>query len=83
MSSRRICVRLSRELFRRLRGYCKLRQQPQSAVVRKALETFLAAKPRQSAYATATKLGLIRCAPGLPKDLSTNRRYLKGFGRSN
>jgi hypothetical protein len=50
-------------------------------VVREALEKFLA-KSEQTAYDLARKAGLIGCISGAPKDLSTNKRYFKDFGKS-
>ena len=82
MSSHRISVRIPKKLSRRLRRHSKLRRQPESEVVREAIETFLVSRPVQTAYDRAKELGIIGCAPGLPKDLSTNRRHLKGFGKS-
>jgi hypothetical protein len=35
-----------------------------------------------STYDFLKEAGLIGCAPGLPKDLSTNKRYFAGFGKS-
>jgi len=36
----------------------------------------------RSVFEIAKKAGLIGCAPGLPRDLSTNNRYFEGFGES-
>jgi hypothetical protein len=35
-----------------------------------------------SACDLAVAAGLIGCARGLPRDLSTNKRYFAGFGKS-
>jgi len=54
----------------------------ESAVVRQALEEFLSKhREEKTAYDLALEAGLIGCAPGAPKDLSTNKRYFKGFGK--
>lgn len=37
---------------------------------------------KRSAYELFKEAGLIGCAKGLPKDLSTNKRYFAGFGKS-
>ena len=39
-------------------------------------------RPERSAYESAQKTGVIGNAKGAPKNLSTNRRYFEGFGRS-
>jgi hypothetical protein len=52
-------------------------QRSESAVVREALERYLVAQPSHvSACDLANRAGLIGCAKGLPKDLSTNPKYL-------
>jgi len=37
---------------------------------------------RNSAYDLMAAAGLIGCIKGAPKDLSTNKQYFAGFGRS-
>ena len=50
--------------------------------MRQALEEFLSKhREEKTAYDLALEAGLIGCAPGAPKDLSTNKRYFKGFGK--
>ena len=82
MSTQRISVRIPKKLSRRLHHQSKRRRQPASQIVREALERFLPSKDEPTAYDRARELGLIGCAPGLPKDLSTNPRHMKGFGKS-
>ena len=54
-----------------------------SLVVREALSAYFANRePEPSAYDAFVKLGLLGCAQSLPPDLSTNRKYFKGFGKS-
>jgi hypothetical protein len=36
---------------------------------------------KRSAYELMAEAGLIGCVKGAPKDLSTNKRYFKGFGK--
>ena len=36
----------------------------------------------ETAYDAFLNAGLIGCAPGLPKDLATNKRHFKGFGKA-
>ena len=50
-------------------------------VVREALEKHLAEEPKNlSAYDLAVQIGAIGCAKNLPADLSTNKKYMEGFG---
>jgi hypothetical protein len=60
-----------------------LRGQSESEVIREALEQHLKEKLKGvSAYDVFKAAGLIGCAKGAPKDLSTNKKYFKGFGES-
>ncbi len=81
MPDHRISVRVPDHLERRLRQRSKLKGVPESEVVREALDSYLNTPEKgQSAYEAAVALGVIGCAKGLPKDLSTNPKYMKGFG---
>jgi len=52
-------------------------------LVRIALETYLGrGGASHSAYELAQEAGLIGCVRHAPKDLSTNRRHLEGFGKN-
>lgn len=37
----------------------------------------------ESFYDAAARLGLIGCIKGTPPDLSTNKKYMEGFGQSD
>jgi hypothetical protein len=51
-------------------------------MVREALEGYLGQSARErSAYELAEEAGIIGAVGDAPKDLSTNRRHFKGFGR--
>jgi predicted DNA-binding protein len=77
----RISVRLSPSLNLRLRHRTKLTGKSESVIVREAIEAHLAeASHPASAYDLARSLGLVGTAKGLPPDLSTNPKYLRGFG---
>ena len=77
----RISVRLTRKLAGILKREVSLRGQSESTVVRDALESYFDRKPaNESCYDVAVRLGIIGCAKRLPRDLSTNKRYFKGFG---
>jgi Arc/MetJ-type ribon-helix-helix transcriptional regulator len=81
MASHRITVRIPAPLSARLQEHSRDDGRSPSDVVRTALEKYLVkrAKPR-SAYDAAKAAGVIGCARGGPKDLSTNPRYFEGFG---
>jgi predicted DNA-binding protein len=87
MASNRITIRIPETLGQRLRHRSRMRGQPESALVREALETYLG-QPTEArpAYELAEEAGLIGCigrGPKSPaKDLSTNPRHLEGFGKS-
>jgi predicted transcriptional regulator len=81
MSARRLSVRLSQELEKQLASIVRSTGRTESDLVRAALEDFCkkhSAKP--TAYDLFKAAGLIGCAKG-PADLSTNEKYMEGFGR--
>ena len=83
MPTRRFTVRVPSSLSERLRVCAQLRGQSESEVIREALEHHLQKKLKGvSAYDVFKAAGLIGCAKGAPKDLSTNKKYFKGFGES-
>jgi len=83
MAEQRITVRVPATLGARLRERSRANGKTPSDVVRVALEKYLAERSSAgSAYEMAKSAGLIGCARGAPKDLSTNRRHLEGFGNS-
>jgi predicted DNA-binding protein len=90
MGSERITIRIPQELGGRLRHRSRIKGQTESDLVREALETYLGhSNGERSAFELAEEAGLIgfvRPGRGLParspaKDLSTNPRHFKGFGR--
>ncbi len=86
MASSRITIRIPDLLGQRLRHRSRMRGQPESALVREALETYLG-QPAEArpAYELAEEAGLIGCIghgrKSPPMDLSTNPRHLDGFGK--
>jgi predicted DNA-binding protein len=83
MASQRISVRVSPGTARRLKERSRATGTRESDVVREALEQYLSPRHKeQTTYALLKEAGLIGCARGLPKDLSTNKRYFRGFGKS-
>jgi metal-responsive CopG/Arc/MetJ family transcriptional regulator len=83
MSSSRLTVRVSQALTTRLRSRSRAKGTTESELIREALENYLEddAKHR-SAYDLAEEAGIIGAAYRAPKDLSTNTRHMKGFGKS-
>jgi predicted DNA-binding protein len=83
MNSQRITVRVPTELGARLRGHSRRKGQSPSDLVRVALENYLEkADNTGSALDLAEAAGLIGCVQRAPRDLSTNRRHLDGFGKN-
>lgn len=82
MVSNRITIRVPKELEALLRHRSRSRGQTPSDIVRDALETYLGRGGGSlSAYELARGAGIIACATGAPKDLSSNRRHFDGFGK--
>lgn len=81
-SETRISVRLSASLASKLKNEVSVRRTSESTVVRDALETYFRHQPpTESCYDAFVRLGFAGSAKDLPRDLSTNKKYLKGFGR--
>ena len=79
---RTMSLKLPGSLLARLEKESRLRRTSKSAVVRTALERELSgATPgvRRSCYDLSADLA--GSITGLPKDLATNPKYLKDFGR--
>jgi hypothetical protein len=82
MASRRVTVRLDAEMRRRLEMFAGLRDKTPSEVVREALAGYLPSGDQdRSCYDLAREHGLIGAVRNAPRDLSTNRKRLQGFGR--
>lgn len=87
MASDRITIRIPEALGQRLRHRSRMIGQPESALVREALETYLGQSTEaRPAYELAAEAGLIGCIGGGPKppagDLSTSPRHMEAFGKS-
>lgn len=87
MAPGRLTIRIPETLGQRLRHRSRLQGQPESALVREALETYLGQTAEaRPAYELAEEAGLIGCIgngrKSPPKDLSTNPRHMEGFGKS-
>jgi Ribbon-helix-helix protein, copG family len=81
MATDRITVRVPASLGARIRSKARMKGQTPSDLVRVAVEAYLGETVSTgSAYELAKAAGLIGCVKDAPKDLSTNRRHLEGFG---
>jgi metal-responsive CopG/Arc/MetJ family transcriptional regulator len=85
MDESRITIRIDNQLHEELAEAARSRGQTESEVVREAIRR--AVKPRKakkekvvSAYDLLKKSKLIGIIKGGPRDLSTNPKYMKGFG---
>ncbi len=79
----RINVRVEARLKERLEAEAAATGVTPSDVVREALEKHLRGrkpKARESCLDLAKRLGIVGIYKGLPKDLSTNPKYMEGFG---
>ena len=78
----RINVRVDDQVKHQLEAEARERGVNPSVIVRQALEEhFRNRKPPETCYDVAMRLGIIGSAKGLPPDLSTNPKYMEGFGR--
>jgi metal-responsive CopG/Arc/MetJ family transcriptional regulator len=83
MSSTRITVRVPEALTARLRSRSRAKGTTESELVREALENYLGhSGGERSAYQLAEEAGVIGSVKHAPKDLSTNSRHFKGFGKN-
>ncbi len=83
MASSRLTVRLDTKLRQRLDKLARQNGKRPSDVVREALDRYCRDQEKpMTCYDIAKKVGAIGIAKNLPKDLSTNRKYMEGFGKS-
>jgi predicted DNA-binding protein len=77
-----ISLKLSNALDAKLASAAKQRRTTKSAIVRAALEQYLArnAEPPSESFAALAK-EFIGCVSGGPPDLSYNKKHMEGFGR--
>ena len=75
-------VKLSNALDAKVAAAAKQRKTTKSAIVRAALEQYLAkhTEPPRESFAALAK-DLIGCVSGGPPDLSYNKKHMEGFGR--
>lgn len=81
MSDSRLTIRLSASVRKALRQRAKAIGKPESEVARAAIEKDVVKESRpRTLYEALMESGFIGCASGGPGDLSTNKKYMQGFG---
>jgi hypothetical protein len=75
-----LTVRVPDALFAEIVGAAKARNVPKSEIVRERLARKPTAAKRSSLWSTMEDLVIE--ADALPTDLSSNRKYLKGYGKN-
>ncbi len=82
MATDRITIRIDPALRRELGERASAKGKRESEVVREALrEYFTAHGARETCYDVALRAGIVGIVKTAPSDISTNRKYFKGFGR--
>ena len=83
MATDRISIRINPQLRRGLQEQASLNGKKASDVVREALESYLVGRGSSvTCYELALKAGLVGAARNAPRNLSTQRKHFRGFGRS-
>jgi metal-responsive CopG/Arc/MetJ family transcriptional regulator len=70
-------IKLPRSLSARVARLAKQRNVSRTTIVRDALEAYTTEKGGSAGGAVSDLMG---CLKGLPRDLSTHPRHLKGYG---
>jgi len=82
MATNRLSIRIRPKLRQELRGLSSATGRRDSQIVREALEEYLNSNgKRETCFDIARRSGLIGVVEDAPRDLSTNPRHLRGFGR--
>ena len=81
MKTYRLSARVDEDTRKKLEQRARLEAKDESTVVREALNSYLS-QNTESAYDAFQRVGGIGIVKGLPRDLSTNRKYFEGFGLS-
>lgn len=77
----RINVRVESPLKQKLEVEARQKGVSPSAIVRQALEEHFGREaPAENCRQMAERLGILGSIKGLPADLSTNPKYMEGFG---
>jgi hypothetical protein len=80
MSDKRLSVRISPKLYNMLRKKARASGKTESEFVRAALEKAFGMKKPRTLYDVMKDIGFIGSIPDGPPDLSTNKKYMEGFG---
>ena len=75
-----VSVKVSVDLDARLNAAVQSRRTTRSRFLRAIIESHLRGEPAGAGSALARAGDLVGCLDGGPKDLSTNRKHLKGYG---
>ncbi len=74
-------VQLDEALQRRVQEFAQAKGASEAAIVKEAIEEYLAIHTPETLFDRAQRAGLVGCLPGTPHDLSTNKDHFEGFGR--
>ena len=77
----RLSARIDHVTHRKLAERARVEVKDESEIIREALRLYLDAT--ETAHDMLMRIGGIGIATGLPSDLSTNKKHLKGFGESD
>lgn len=80
MSKRTVTIKLDEPLYLRLQEEAERRRASKSSILREAFERSLAEVPAGSLLERMQDL-LVGSEPTAPRDLSTNKKYLEGYGQ--
>ena len=84
VTSERLSIRVSASTRKELRRRASAAGRKESDLVRDAIRDYLKQpkrRPKRSLYDAWKERGLVGCLKRVPNDLSTNPKYLEGFGR--
>jgi hypothetical protein len=80
--ARKLNLQLEPEMEKRLAEAVDATGQTKEEIVQAALAAYLpSGKQPASCLELARQLGVLGCSKDGPKDLSTNKRHMEGFGR--
>lgn len=72
---------MDRALRAKIRKQAQIKGKKEAELIHEALAREFGATPLpKTCYQLGMELGIIGCADGAPADLSTNLRYMEGFG---
>ncbi len=77
----RINVRVEGPVKQRLEADAKRKGTSPSAIVRQLIDEHYRQPAAENCLQLAERLGILGSIKGLPADLTTNPKYMEGFGR--